>query len=101
MISGFHSPIEKECLCILLRGTSPIIVCPARSLPCRIPPEWRAPISEGRMLVISTFTASESRVTAALAARRNDYVASIADKVWLAHASDGGMLQKTMRPRGQ
>ena len=32
IISGFHSPIEKECLRILLRGTQPIIICPARSL---------------------------------------------------------------------
>lgn len=97
MISGFHSPIEKECLSILLRGTSPIIVCPARSLPSRIPPKWRAPISEGRMLVLSAFTTAESRVTAGLAVRRNEYVASLAESVWLAHASDGGKLQKTMK----
>jgi len=32
VISGFHSPIEKECLRILLRGKQPIIICPARSL---------------------------------------------------------------------
>lgn len=25
VISGFHSPVEKECLRILLRGTQPII----------------------------------------------------------------------------
>jgi hypothetical protein len=94
IISGFHSPIEKECLSILLRGTSPLIVCPARSLPRRLAPEWSAPLSEGRMLVLSPFKKSESRVTADLAARRNKYVASIADAIWLAHASDGGKLQK-------
>ena len=27
LISGFHSPVEKECLKILLQGTQPIIVC--------------------------------------------------------------------------
>lgn len=94
IISGFHSPIEKECLRILLRGTSPIIICPARSLPKRLPPEWHAPISEGRMLLISSFTSAESRVTAALATRRNDYVANLADEVWIAHATDGGKIQK-------
>ncbi len=31
VISGFHSPIEKECLRILLRGKQPVIVCPART----------------------------------------------------------------------
>src|SRR5205807_2510306 len=32
VIGGFHSPIEKECLRILLRGTQPIIVCPGRAI---------------------------------------------------------------------
>ena len=31
VISGFHSPVKKECLQILLRGSQPIIICPARS----------------------------------------------------------------------
>lgn len=93
IISGFHSPIEKECLSILLRGSSPIIVCPARNLPSRLPPEWKLLIEEGRMLILSPFSPKESRVTAALAARRNDYVASLADEVWIAHAYQGGKLQ--------
>jgi hypothetical protein len=32
VIGGFHSPMEQECLRILLRGTQPVVVCPARSL---------------------------------------------------------------------
>ena len=28
IVSGFHSPVEKECLQILLRGSQPIIICP-------------------------------------------------------------------------
>ncbi|MBI4325626.1 MAG: hypothetical protein HY674_10230 [Chloroflexi bacterium] len=31
VISGFHSPVEKECLRILMRGPQPIIICPARA----------------------------------------------------------------------
>ena len=31
VVSGFHSPVEKECLRILLRGEPPIIICPARA----------------------------------------------------------------------
>jgi hypothetical protein len=30
MIGGFHSLMEKQCLTFLLRGTQPVIVCPAR-----------------------------------------------------------------------
>lgn len=42
VISGFHSPIEKECLRLLLRGSQPIVICPARSIErMRVPTEWR------------------------------------------------------------
>jgi predicted Rossmann fold nucleotide-binding protein DprA/Smf involved in DNA uptake len=56
IVSGFHSPVEKECLRILLRGNSPVIVCPARGLPSRIPQDWRKPLTEERMLVLSNFS---------------------------------------------
>ena len=39
IISGFHSPVEKECLRILLRGSQPVIICPARSLGKAAPPD--------------------------------------------------------------
>lgn len=32
VISGFHSPIEKQCLQILLRGKQPFIICPGRAI---------------------------------------------------------------------
>jgi len=39
IIGGFYSPVEKECFRILLHGSQPIIICPARALPKRVPPE--------------------------------------------------------------
>ena len=41
VIGGFHSPMERECLRILLRSPHPVIICPARSLPKRLAPEFR------------------------------------------------------------
>jgi hypothetical protein len=99
IISGFHSPIEKECLSILLRGTSPVIICPARNLPSRLPADWKIPLADGRMLIISPFSPNESRVTAELAARRNDYVAMLADDAWFSHVSDGGKLEEISKNR--
>ena len=32
IIGGFQSPMEKECLELLLRGTASVVVCPARGL---------------------------------------------------------------------
>jgi len=90
IISGFHSPIEQECLRILLRGKQPIIICPARSLPKRIPQEWRQPLADGRLLILSAFPDTETRVTAALAVRRNEIVAAFADEAYFAHITSGG-----------
>ena len=47
--ADFHSPIEKHCLRILLRGKQPIIICPARAIDTmRIPTECRAAFKAGR-----------------------------------------------------
>src|SRR5437867_3018093 len=50
VISGFQTPIEKECLAILLRGSSPMIICPARSLDrYRVPCNLRPPLASGHL----------------------------------------------------
>ncbi len=91
IISGFHSPIEKECLQILLRGRQPIIISPARSLEgMRIPTEWRRGIEAGRILLLSSFESSQRRLTAALSEQRNKMVAAMADEVYFAHITPGG-----------
>ena len=94
IISGFHSPVEQECLRILLRGTQPIIICPARSLPKRIPAEWRPALAAGRLLILSGFAATEKRVTTELATRRNALVAALADEVCFAHITPGGQTER-------
>jgi predicted Rossmann fold nucleotide-binding protein DprA/Smf involved in DNA uptake len=95
VISGFHSPVEKECLRILLRGLQPIIICPARSLEnLRLPSDWKAPLAGGRLLILSCFSASQQRATAELATRRNELVAALADEVWFAHVAPGGQMER-------
>lgn len=95
VISGFHSPIEKECLRILLRGTQPIILCPARSLKnMRLPADWKTPLTAGRLLILSGFNASHRRATTELATRRNELVAALADEVWFAHIAPGGQTER-------
>ncbi len=97
VISGFHSPVEKECLHILLRGSQPIIICPARALPQRVPPDWKKPLTAGRLLILSAFTATAKRITAELAARRNEFVAALAGEVYVPHASPDGQLQSLLQ----
>lgn len=97
VISGFHSPVERECLRILLRGPQPIIVCPARGLPRRIPPDWKGPLLAGRLLILSSFAESTARATTDLAERRNEFVAALADAVWFAHITPGGQMERLAR----
>jgi len=94
VISGFHSPVEKECLQILLRGSQPIIICPARTLPQRVPPDWKKPLAARRLLILSAFSGTAKRVTADLASRRNELVAALADEAFIAHATPGGRMEK-------
>jgi predicted Rossmann fold nucleotide-binding protein DprA/Smf involved in DNA uptake len=95
VIGGFHSPMEKECLTLLLRGAQPVIVCPARSLEkMRIPAEWRTPLMEDRLLLLSPFTGKTRRVTADLARKRNEFVAIFADAAFVAHATSGSKTEQ-------
>jgi predicted Rossmann fold nucleotide-binding protein DprA/Smf involved in DNA uptake len=88
VISGFHTPIEQDCLKILLRGTQPIIHCPARSLHnMRLSPEQKQAIGENRLLLISPFSASYPRVTAELAGKRNGMIGTIAHTIFIAYAA--------------
>jgi predicted Rossmann fold nucleotide-binding protein DprA/Smf involved in DNA uptake len=88
VISGFHTSIEQDCLKILLRGTQPIIYCPARSLhKMRLSPEQKQAIGENRLLLISPFSASYSRATAELAGKRNEMIAAIAHTLFIAYAA--------------
>lgn len=95
VISGFHSPVEKECLRILLRGRQAVILCLARGLDgMRLPPEWKKPLADNRLLILSRFPASERRVTKNLATDRNALVAALADEIVFAHINPGGHLDE-------
>ncbi len=90
VIGGFQTPMEKECLRLLLRGSQPVVVCPARGIGnMRIPRDWRPALDDGRLLVLSPFPSAARRPTATLATRRNDLVASLASRVLVAHAAPG------------
>jgi predicted Rossmann fold nucleotide-binding protein DprA/Smf involved in DNA uptake len=95
VISGFHSPMEKECLSILLQGQQPVILCPARSLEgISITAERKAALARGRLLILSVFTEEERRPTTDRAQERNVVVAALADVVFVAHAAPGGKTER-------
>ena len=90
VVSGFHSPVEKECLQILLQGKQSIVICLARALgKIRLPIEWQSALNDGRLLLLSRFEKSR-RADKETARRRNELVAALSDEVLIIHAEPGG-----------
>lgn len=98
VISGFQSPIEKECLKILLRGSQPIIICPARAIGAiHIDPQRRAAFDAGRILFLSPFATIPRRVNRESSVQRNEVVAAMADTAYVAHFSEEGQTARIVQ----
>jgi predicted Rossmann fold nucleotide-binding protein DprA/Smf involved in DNA uptake len=94
VISGFHSPMEKECLSLLLRGKQPVIWCPAKRLTVnRLPKEYADPISDSRLLMLSPFGERVKRARQDIALFRNEFVAALADQVFVVYATPEGKVE--------
>lgn len=95
VIGGFHSPVEQECLNILLTGKQPIIICLPRALTrtTRIPAEWQAALEAGRLWLLSQFE-KPRRPDKETAHRRNELAAALADEIWIVHAEPGGSVAR-------
>lgn len=95
VISGFHSPIEKDCLKILLRGKQPIVICLARAMEkIRLSSAWRTGLDAGRLLILSPFEKRPRRPTVESARVRNELVAALADEAIIIHATPGGNIER-------
>jgi predicted Rossmann fold nucleotide-binding protein DprA/Smf involved in DNA uptake len=95
VVSGFHSPVEKECLRVLLRSEHPVIVCPARTIESmRVSKQWDELITNEKMLLLSPFERGQNRITERSSVRRNLFVAALAEKVWIPHVSPESKTEK-------
>lgn len=98
LIGGFHTPVEEDCLEILLRGTQPVVVCPARGIErMRVKPAWKEPLAQGRLLLISPFDDAQMRMTKKLAEQRNRFVVDRAAALLVVHANPGGLTEAAAR----
>lgn len=92
IISGFHSPLEQSVLQVLLQARSPVVVVLARPVAdAKLSTDWKAAILEGRMAVVSACSETK-RLTSEHAIQRNELAAQLADAIFIAHASAGGVL---------
>ena len=95
VISGFHSPIEKDCLALLLRGSQPVVICPARSIEnMRLGKDLKTGVEKGRVLVLSPFDGKIRRPTTQSSQLRNHFVGALAAAVFVAYAEPGGKTEE-------
>jgi len=95
IVGGFHSPMERQCLEILLARHIPVILCPARDLSrLRLQPAVKTALAHHRLLILSGFPGKGRRVTRALAQERNTVVAALADRIFMPYAAPGGQTEK-------
>ena len=80
VISGFHSPLEKEVLRILLEHKHPVIIALGRVLYKRVPPNLQQAFDEGRLLFVSF--RGYSRHSWKSSEIRNWKAAGLADEVY-------------------
>lgn len=97
VIGGFHSPMEREALNILLRGTQPIIICPARDIGEQLARNYSLPLNENRALILSPFVRKNMRITAEASVARNRFVAALATYVFVAYAEPRGKMEQLCR----
>lgn len=96
IISGFHSQLEKDVLHYLLKGKQPIIIALARGLKDKLEPEFKKPLEQGRLLIITPFDKKVKRVTEQTAATRNKMMIELADNITVGYTSVGGQLEKLL-----
>ncbi len=97
VISGFHTPVEKECLRIFLRGPQPIVICPARGLdPFQLPSEWVTKFNRGELLIVSPFGPSIRRSTKETAEQRTRVVFCLAKSKTIIYAQPGGLIDRIL-----
>ncbi|MBV6443659.1 MAG: DNA-binding protein [Haliscomenobacteraceae bacterium CHB4] len=96
VISGFHSPLEKDVLRYLLKGRQPVVLALARGMKQQWEPVLQKALDEGRLLIISPFAEKTRRASADTAAARNDMMIHLAGQVVVGYADPNGILTRRL-----
>jgi predicted Rossmann fold nucleotide-binding protein DprA/Smf involved in DNA uptake len=92
VVSGFHSPMEKDVLHFLLKGDQPIILVLGRALYKEIPDAWAKPFLENRLLIVSV--SDSPRQSEQTTETRNKYIVDIASNIVFGYLNPEGSLNK-------
>jgi hypothetical protein len=93
VISGFHSPLERSVLEVLLTAHGRAVIGLARDVrEAKLPSAWREAASKDEIAIVSVNEGAQ-RLTQDLARLRNDWVAKLSGTIMIAHAQSGGQLE--------
>ncbi len=94
-VSGFHSPMEKECMRTISGGDAGVIWFLAKSLKSfSLHPDFNSLFDSGRMLILSPFSDLVTRIKKENAVYRNSIAAALADEIFLPFATPEGKTEK-------
>ncbi len=91
--SGFHAPMERECLRLLLRSRSKVIWVLARAPLARTPPDLQQAVADERLEIRAPFPPHIRHATAESCQQRNRIVAAMADATLIVHAEPNSKIQ--------
>jgi hypothetical protein len=93
VISGFHTPVEKDVLDILARRGANLIWVPGRDLPMTIDAAFKKPTDENRLLILSPFSYGKpSRPTKESCSLRNRFVLGRTADRFIPYVAEGSSL---------
>ena len=100
VISGFHTPVEKDVYAILARRGARIIHCYPKRLPLKRPtPAQRSLIDEGRLLLLAPEACAQlPRPTKQSCSQRNRFVADRARSITIARIHSESALNEDLKP---
>ena len=92
VIGGFHSPLERSVLHLLLEARNPAVAVLARDVEsARLAAPWQAAIQNGHLAVVSQVI-GRHRLDRGRSNDRNELVAALAFDIVVAHAAEAGSL---------
>lgn len=92
VVSGFHSPMEREVLNFLLRGRCGIVCVLARRLYKQVPAVYAQAYAAGRVLFVSNCAPTAIMASRHACRQRNAYVASLVGELVLSGVRESSSL---------
>lgn len=99
IVCSNHSPIEKDVFDILLKGKQPLILVLPRGLKKHWEPEILEAVQNNRLLIVSPFDKTVTRITRETAQIKNETIIELADDIVAGYIEKGGQLEELLKER--